>query len=241
MRRVILGAVAGAVVSLAFASPGLAADRVGATEPIHRRRHAVPSSRSLGKLGYDVTEGAIAPGRSGHRRHAGAGGRAARPRAGRHAARHGEHGERKARWPPGIPLADPTWGYDVFRPYALKPGAVPDDVLGRGRRRRRAGQPADRTTTPSRPRTRRWSSASSTASRSTASTSSPTRSPTNANTSRRRRQAGRDVPRRAARARVDLGRGRAPRLPVLPGARRRRRVGHPGDPGRRPRCGSSRS
>ena len=64
MRRVYLCAVAGAMASLAFASPGLAAERV---EPLNQ--YIVTGTdaelETLGKRGYDVTEGADAPGRTG--------------------------------------------------------------------------------------------------------------------------------------------------------------------------------
>src|ERR1044072_6555835 len=64
MRRVYLGAMVGAVASLAFMSPAQAADRVEAlNQYIVNGTDAELSS--LGKLGYDVTEGADAPGRTG--------------------------------------------------------------------------------------------------------------------------------------------------------------------------------
>jgi hypothetical protein len=119
MWRVTLGAVAGAVVSLGLAAPGLAAEPA---EPLNQ--YIVTGSPSelagLGKLGYDVTEGAIAPGRSGI---------VATPDQADALRDRGlsvtslgkENTKAEKAFAAGIPLADPTWGYDVFRPYALKP------------------------------------------------------------------------------------------------------------------------
>src|SRR5688572_27206996 len=119
MRRVTLGAVAGAVVSLAFASPGFAADRA---EPLNQYIvEGTPSELAgLGKLGYDVTEGAIAPGRSGIVATP-AQADALRDRGLSVTTLGKENTASEAALAAGIPLADPTWGYDVFRPYALKP------------------------------------------------------------------------------------------------------------------------
>ena len=60
MRRVYLGAMVGALVSLAFAPPALAADRV---EPLNQYivKGTDAELGSLGALGYDVTEGATRP------------------------------------------------------------------------------------------------------------------------------------------------------------------------------------
>ena len=119
MRRVHLGAIVGAVASFAFVSPGLAADR---TEPLNQYIvEGTPAELgSLGSLGYDVTEGAIAPGRSGI---------VATPAQARALRGEGlevtplgkENTTPATALAAGIPLNDPTWGYDVFRPYALKP------------------------------------------------------------------------------------------------------------------------
>ena len=64
MRRVYLGAMLGALVSLGLAQPVLAADRV---EPLNQYivRGTDAELDRLGALGYDVTEGADAPGRTG--------------------------------------------------------------------------------------------------------------------------------------------------------------------------------
>ncbi|HEY6890801.1 MAG TPA: hypothetical protein VI300_23555, partial [Solirubrobacter sp.] len=62
MRRVYLGAI-GALASFALVSPAVASERV---EPLNQYVvEGTPAELgSLGKQGYDVTEGAIAPGRS---------------------------------------------------------------------------------------------------------------------------------------------------------------------------------
>src|SRR5918995_1518429 len=118
MRRVIGGAVAGALVLLALAPPALA-DRV---EPLNQ--YIVEGSPSelvtLARLGHDLTEGAIAPGRTGivatpaqadDLRDRGFSVRAVGTEATASAAALAA----------GAPLPDPTWGYDVFRPWNLKP------------------------------------------------------------------------------------------------------------------------
>src|SRR4051812_9092375 len=119
MRRVYLCAVAGAMASFALASPVMAAER---TEPLNQYivEGTAAELGSLGKLGYDVTEGAIAPGRSGI---------VATPSQAEGLRAKGldvtpvgkENTASVAALAAGIPLSDPTWGYDVFRPYALKP------------------------------------------------------------------------------------------------------------------------
>jgi hypothetical protein len=119
MRRVSVGAIVGAMASLAFVSPASAVDRA---EPLNQ--YIVEGTHaelgSLGKLGYDVTEGADAPGRTGI---------VATPAQAEGLRADGydvtplgrENKASVAALAAGIPLADPTWGYDVFRPYALKP------------------------------------------------------------------------------------------------------------------------
>src|SRR3954452_15126260 len=64
MRRVTLGAMVGALASLALVSPVQAAERV---EPLNQYivKGTGAQLDSLGALGYDVTEGADAPGRTG--------------------------------------------------------------------------------------------------------------------------------------------------------------------------------
>src|SRR4051812_279874 len=119
MRRVYLCAVAGAVASLALVSPAVAAERA---EPLNQYivEGTAAELGSLGKLGYDVTEGAIAPGRSGI---------VATPSQAEGLRDRGlevtalgkESTASVAAAAAGIALNDPTWGYDVFRPYALKP------------------------------------------------------------------------------------------------------------------------
>src|SRR4051794_2207452 len=119
MRRVSLGALVGALASLALVSPPVAADRV---EPLNQYivKGTAAELDELGALGYDVTEGADAPGRTGI---------VATPAQadaleakGFDVAPLGK--ENTATAPAaaaGIPLNDPTWGYDVFRPWNLKP------------------------------------------------------------------------------------------------------------------------
>jgi len=119
MRRVILGAVAGAMISLALAAPGMAAERV---EPLNQYIvEGTPSEvAALGRMGYDLTEGHEAPGRAGV---------VATPGEARELRAKGydvtpvgkENTQSAAAVAADIPLPDPTWGYDVFRPYALKP------------------------------------------------------------------------------------------------------------------------
>src|ERR1700755_310120 len=118
MRRVTLSAMVGAVASLAFMSPAQAADR---GEPL--TQYIVTGTDAelgaLGKLGYDVMEGADAPGRTGI---------VATPSEARDLRADGfavtQLGKENT---PSVaasevaPLADPVWAYDVFRPYALKP------------------------------------------------------------------------------------------------------------------------
>src|SRR3954453_15442751 len=64
MRRVYLGAVVGALVSLALTQPGAAAERV---EPLNQYivKGTDAELDQLAGLGYDVTEGADGPGRTG--------------------------------------------------------------------------------------------------------------------------------------------------------------------------------
>src|SRR3954469_9962931 len=116
MRRVYLRAVAGAVASLAFVSPALAGERA---DPLTQYivEGAAAELGSLGKLGYDVTEGAIAPGRSGI---------VATPSQaedlrdqGLDVTAVGKESTASVAAAAVGPLADPVWGYDVFRPYAL--------------------------------------------------------------------------------------------------------------------------
>ena len=119
MRRVYLGAMVGALASLGFAQPVLAANPV---EPLNQ--YIVTGTdaelKTLGALGYDVAEGADAPGRTGI---------VATPAQADQLEAKGydiapigvENTKTDAAIAAGIPLADPTWGYDVFRPYALKP------------------------------------------------------------------------------------------------------------------------
>ncbi len=128
MRRVYLGAMVGALVSLGLAQPSLAADR---TEPLNQ--YIVTGTdaelKTLGSLGYDVAEGADAPGRTGI---------VATPAQADQLEDKGyditplgkENTASVAALPAGIPLADPTWGYDVFRPYALKPAACQTTCSG---------------------------------------------------------------------------------------------------------------
>ncbi|HEY6889181.1 MAG TPA: M14 family zinc carboxypeptidase [Solirubrobacter sp.] len=117
MRRVYLGAI-GALASLAFVSPAVAAERV---EPLNQYIvEGTPAELgSLGKQGYDVTEGAIAPGRSGI---------VATPAQaeglrdrGLDVTPVGKENTTSVAAAAVGPLADPVWGYDVFRPYALNP------------------------------------------------------------------------------------------------------------------------
>jgi hypothetical protein len=118
MRRVSLGAVVGALAALALVSPALAVERV---EPLNQYIVTGTDAElgSLGKLGYDVTEGADAPGRSGV---VATPSQAEGLRAkGFDVAAVGKENTTSVAAVAVAPLADPTWGYDVFRPYALNP------------------------------------------------------------------------------------------------------------------------
>src|SRR3954467_9255482 len=119
MRRVYLGAMVGALVSLGLGAPARAADRV---EPLNQYivKGTDAELDALAGLGYDVQEGADAPGRTGIV--ATPGQADALEAKGFDAAPPGR--ENTATAPAavaGIPLNDPTWGYDVFRPWNLKP------------------------------------------------------------------------------------------------------------------------
>ncbi|HWK25061.1 MAG TPA: M14 family zinc carboxypeptidase [Solirubrobacter sp.] len=116
MRRVYLGAI-GALASLALAAPAGAQERV---EPLNQYivKGTDAELGSLAKRGFDVTEGADAPGRTGI---------VATPSEAEDLRDDGfdvtavGKENRASVAAAAIPLADPTWGYDVFRPYALKP------------------------------------------------------------------------------------------------------------------------
>src|SRR4051794_24128139 len=117
MRRVQLGAVVGALLALAL-PPGVsaAADRA---EPLNQYivKGTGAQLDSLGALGYDVTEGADAPGRTGI---------VATPTQADELEAKGFDisslgKENTAAAAAGVALNDPTWGYDVYRPWNLKP------------------------------------------------------------------------------------------------------------------------
>jgi hypothetical protein len=126
MRRVYLGAMVGAVASLALASPGLASDRF---EPLNQYIvEGTPSEiASLGPKGYDLTEGALAPDKAGI---------VATPSEARKLRAEGmdvtpigkENTASVAAL--DIPLNDPTWGYNVFRPWGLKPAPCQQTCSG---------------------------------------------------------------------------------------------------------------
>src|SRR3954452_18367158 len=119
MRRVTLGAMVGALASLALVSPVQAAERV---EPLNQYivKGTDAELKSLGALGYDVTEGADAPGRTGI---------VATPAEADELQAKGydiaplgkELTATSKALAAGVPLSGPTWGPDVFRPYPLKP------------------------------------------------------------------------------------------------------------------------
>src|SRR4051794_19843017 len=128
MRRVSLGAMVGALASLALVAPTQAADRV---EPLNQYivKGTEAQLDSLGALGYDVQEGADAPGRTGI---------VATPAQADALEAKGfdisSLGKENTATAPaaaaGIPLNDPTWGYDVFRPWNLKPAPCPTVCSG---------------------------------------------------------------------------------------------------------------
>src|SRR4051812_41021621 len=112
MRRVICGAVCGALLSLGLGSSAHAADRV---EPLNQ---------------YTVTNG-DPPGYD-----AGEGGIVATPAQADALRENGFElkplGKENTATAPAatIPLADPTWGYDVWRPWNLKPAPCPGTCSG---------------------------------------------------------------------------------------------------------------
>src|SRR3954447_23925067 len=128
MRRVYLGAVVGALVSLGIAQPALAADRV---EPLNQYivKGTDAELKQLQAQGYDVTEGADAPGRTGI---------VATPSQADALREKGfsvkSMGKEDTATAPAatIPLADPTWGYDVWRPWDLKPAPCQTTCSGAG-------------------------------------------------------------------------------------------------------------
>src|SRR5215471_10990083 len=111
MRRVYLGAVLGAVLSLGLGSAAYAADQV---EPLNQ--YTVPNGdpAALARLGYDPGEGVdngivATPSQADALR---AKGFDVKPL--------GKEDTQSVAAQVN-PLADPTWGYDVFRPWDLKP------------------------------------------------------------------------------------------------------------------------
>ncbi len=221
MRRVYVGVLAGALISLGLGSTALAADQV---EPLNQYTVTSGDPASLAKLGYDVVEGdgsgiVATPSQADALRAKGFG---IKPL--------GKEDTAKVAAASAVaPLADPTWGYDVYRPWNLKPapcqttcsGAVDAngaaDLAEGVVRRAGRGQPDDRQARGLRhladgPGARRLPRHQGRAD------------------DRRRHQARRDVQRHPARPRVDLHRGRAARVQVRPRPRERRRLGHPGDP-----------
>src|SRR3954466_14202491 len=117
MRRVYLGAMVGALVSLALAQPGAAAER---SEPLNQYivKGTDAELKQLQAQGYDVTEGADAPGRTGI---------VATPSQADALEAKGfdvsvlGKEDTQSVAAAAVTLSDPTWGYDVFRPWNLKP------------------------------------------------------------------------------------------------------------------------
>src|SRR4051794_11875834 len=109
MRRVSLGALS-AAIALALVSPALAADRV---EPLNQ--YVVKGdTNELAQLGYDVVEGdgsgiVATPSQAD-----------ALEAKGFDVKPLGKENTTSVA-AAAIPLADPTWGYDVYRPWNLKP------------------------------------------------------------------------------------------------------------------------
>src|SRR5690349_5238403 len=106
MRRVYLGALS-ATIALALASPALAADRV---EPLNQ--YTVRGDQAeLARLGYDPEDGGVVatPAQADALRDKGF-----------DVAPLGKENTTSVA-AATIPLADPTWGYDVYRPWNLKP------------------------------------------------------------------------------------------------------------------------
>src|SRR3954451_4902368 len=117
MRRGYLGAMVGALVSLALAQPGAAAER---SEPLNQYivKGTDAELKQLQAQGYDVTEGADAPGRTGI---------VATPSQadaleakGFDVRVLGKEDTRSVA-AAAVTLSDPTWGYDLFLPWDLKP------------------------------------------------------------------------------------------------------------------------
>src|SRR4051794_13018852 len=117
MRRVYLGAMVGALVSLALAQPGAAAER---SEPLNQYivKGTDAELKQLQAQGYDVTEGADAPGRTGI---------VATPSQADALEAKGfdvsvlGKEDTQSVAAAAVTLSDPTWGYEVFRPWDLKP------------------------------------------------------------------------------------------------------------------------
>src|SRR3954454_6900913 len=117
MRRVICGALAGALLSLGLGSSALAADRV---EPLNQYTVPDGDAAALGRLGYDAIEGGIVatPAQADALR---AKGFSLKPLGKENTATAAAA---------TIPLADPSWGYDVWRPWNLKPAPCPGTCSG---------------------------------------------------------------------------------------------------------------
>jgi hypothetical protein len=125
MRTKGLGAVSAALlVVCAFAAPANAAPKK--IEPLNQYLVRGGDLSLLGQLGYDVTEGGSANGQ----------GVVATPKQAAELRAKGftvtaPYGESKAaKAAPPNPFTDPTYGYDVYRPWHMKPAPCPGTCSG---------------------------------------------------------------------------------------------------------------
>ena len=123
--RVKVWGVAAATLLLASAM-GPPAHAAGKLNPLNQYVVSGGDQSKLGELGYDVAEGGSAKGRIviGTPEQADA----LRAKGYTVKAPYGE--ATKAQAAPPNPLADPTYGYDVFRPWGLKPAPCPGTCSG---------------------------------------------------------------------------------------------------------------
>src|SRR6478735_3994893 len=125
MRMKGLGAASAALlVACTLSAPAIAAPKK--IEPLNQYLVTGGDQQLLGQLGYDVTEGGSAKGQ----------GVVATPKQAAELRAKGftvtaPYGEAKtAKVAPPNPFPDPTYGYDVFRPWHLKPAPCPGTCSG---------------------------------------------------------------------------------------------------------------
>src|SRR3954453_453890 len=125
MHRKVWGAASAAlVVACAFATPAHAAPKK--LEPLNQYVVRGGDTSKLGELGYDLSEGGSAKGAT----IVGTPGDAHAPRAKGYKARALGKESKAAVAAPPDPFTDPTHGYNVFRPWHLKPAPCPGTCSG---------------------------------------------------------------------------------------------------------------